>query len=427
MIRLPRRWLAPCLALVTTAALGLSAFAQSDLIKEAKQRQEIATQQAEADLKAALRKSDVMSKADALDLLKQTRTRIEDNVDINPDRQKSMLRTLNDRIRQAELSAKVSGESTAGTRVSARKAEMEKQAAEVEKIREAMKEITRLDGAGRKEEARRQIDSLVSQYPDNPAVKALARSARIQVGIREGRDLLAQQEKSQYDLQKDLQRGSTPPSGDVEFDKKIWKEISDKRGKGTKLTEKERALLTALNEPVKADWKNTKFSDVIDILSTVSKQTIVIDKKALEDQNVNYEDSVVNFVAPKTISMRSALRKVLQDFGLTFVIKDELIYVTTPQKAREMMVTRTYYIGDLVTGTGFMSNPFQVGPVIAAKTEQETAKMIVDLIKDSVDPMSWQGNSGQGTVTYSPISKSLIVRQSAEIQLMLKGSLGGGK
>ena len=92
-----------------------------------------------------------------------------------------------------------------------------------------------------------------------------------------------------------------------------------------------------------------------------------------------------------------------------------------------MMVTRVYYIGDLVTGQGMFGNPFQVGPFIAAKTEQDTAKMIVDLIKDSIDPMSWQGNSGQGTITYSPINKSLIIRQSAEVQLMLKGSLGGGK
>jgi hypothetical protein len=427
MIRLPRHWLVPCLSLVTAAALGLSAFAQSDLIREAKQRQEVATQAAEADLKAALRKADAMSKADALDLLKQTRTRIEDNLDLNPERQRLMVRTLNDRIRLTELSARTSGESTTGSRASARKAELERQAAEADKIREALKQINQLDYQGRKDEAQRQIDSLRNQYPDNPAVRALARSARVQSGVREAKDVLDKQDRSAMGMIKDLKESSTPPAGDVDFDKKRWAEISKVRGKGDKLTEKEKSLLTALNEPVKAEWRNTKFSDVIDYLSTVSKQTIVIDKKALEDQNVNYEDSVVNFTAPKTISMRTALRKVLHDFGLTYVIKDELIYVTTPEKARNMMVTRVYPIGDLVTGQGVMGNPFQVGPVLAAQNEQTIAKMIVDMIKESIDPMSWQGNSGQGTITYSPINKAIIVRQSSEIQLMLKGSLGGGK
>src|SRR5262249_21270864 len=130
-----------CLALFAAVVLAVPALAQSDLLKEAKQRQEIATQQAEADLKAAIRKADAMGKADALDLLKQTRARIEDNVDINPDRQKSMVRTLNDRIRLTELSARTSGESTTNPRASARKADAERQSAEIEKIREAMKEI----------------------------------------------------------------------------------------------------------------------------------------------------------------------------------------------------------------------------------------------------------------------------------------------
>src|SRR5712691_6793037 len=59
MFQLPRRWMLPCLALVT--AFGLSAHGQdkpSDLIKEAKQRQEIATQQAELELRASIKQAD---------------------------------------------------------------------------------------------------------------------------------------------------------------------------------------------------------------------------------------------------------------------------------------------------------------------------------------------------------------------------------
>src|SRR5258708_24504204 len=123
-------------------------------------------------------------------------------------------------------------------------------------------------------------------------------NGRIQVSIGEGRDLLAQQEKSQFGLMKDLKDGSMMTANDMDFDKKRWKEIEKYRKTGDQLNKKEKAVLASLNESVRAEWKNNKFSDVIDYLSTASGQTIVVDKKALEDQNVNYEESVVNFVAP---------------------------------------------------------------------------------------------------------------------------------
>ena len=159
MFRLPRRWLVPCLSLVTAAAFGLAAQAQqpSDLIKEAKQRQEIATQQAEADMRASIRKADAGGKADALAQLKQTLDRVDGNDEINPTRKADMVRTLKDRIRLMEMSSKISIEPSATPRASARQAELERQKAENEKIREAMKAINSLDGQGRKEEAARQV------------------------------------------------------------------------------------------------------------------------------------------------------------------------------------------------------------------------------------------------------------------------------
>src|SRR5262249_13021192 len=141
MIRLPRHWLAPCLSLVTAAALGIPVHGQSDLIKEAKQRQEIATQVAESEMKEAVRKANGLGKAEAIALLKKTIDKIEGNDEINPTRKTSMIRSLQDRVRITELSAKAAGESTTSPKASARKSEYDKQLAEIEKIRDTMKEI----------------------------------------------------------------------------------------------------------------------------------------------------------------------------------------------------------------------------------------------------------------------------------------------
>ena len=66
----------------------------------------------------------------------------------------------------------------------------------------------------------------------------------------------------------------------------------------------------------------------------------------MDDLNVNTESTVS--VHLNKVSTRTALKKVLADLGLTYVIKDETIFVTTPIKAKDMMTVRTYYIGDLI-------------------------------------------------------------------------------
>src|SRR5207244_12289171 len=115
-------------------------------------RQEIATQQAEVELRASIRQADAASKAEALSILKTARQRLEDNEDINADRKKAMLRMVNDRIRMAELATKISIEQSENSpKAQARKADAEKQLAISKKIRDELTEINRLDGAGLKE------------------------------------------------------------------------------------------------------------------------------------------------------------------------------------------------------------------------------------------------------------------------------------
>jgi hypothetical protein len=126
------------------------------------------------------------------------------------------------------------------------------------------------------------------------------------------------------------------------------------------------------------------------------------------------------------MSLRTALRKFLGDNGLTYVIKDEAIYVTTPRRAREMMETRAYYMGDLVAGVGPFGNGVRWGPQVAQAQMMENANQIMQLVRSSIDPDSWAPN-GAGSIAFDPITMSLVVRQSAEVHAMLKSSMGGGK
>ena len=412
-----------CFSLLTLVAISSAGFAQKqgDLLDDARRRQEIATQQAETDLKATLRQSGAVSSAEALGMLKKALARLEDNADINPDRKATMIRTLKDRIRLTESSARTAGADETPRAIRQRRAEEEKQLAERDAVTAGLAEIERLQKDGKNKEAAKIAQQLARDYPNNTAVRAANRKVETGTVIQNERGTRTDKENAfAGSVGRDLDKAAMPSKGDVEFDKQRWAEL-DKIRKDNVLTKKEKALLDALNKPVSPEWRNVVFRDVIEALATASGQPIIIEKKALEDQNIS-EESPVTFVAPKTVSMRTALRKILGDLGLTYVVKDETIYVTTAAKARELMTTRTYYIGDLVN-TGEFSNGVRYWPGVAAKARAETAQAIIDMIKETIDPLSWLGNGGAGSIKFSPIGDALIVRQSAEVHMMLKSSM----
>ena len=88
---------------------------------------------------------------------------------------------------------------------------------------------------------------------------------------------------------------------------------------------------------------------------------IEIDKKALDNVGVGTDTPVTRNL--KGISLRSALRLILKDLGLTYIIRDEVLLITSSEEAEKELVTRVYPVGDLVipiTG-GMPIDPFMMG------------------------------------------------------------------
>lgn len=195
-----------------------------------------------------------------------------------------------------------------------------------------------------------------------------------------------------------------------------WAEKSKKRSPAAKLSEREKAILKALKMPVDVDYNNETFQSVIDHLSKQMGQNILIDKRSLEEVGITY-DSPITLRFNKKVSARTALKRVLADVGLTYVIRKENMEVTTIARAKEMMTTRTYYIGDLIG----VANPFF--PAIANQFQMiQAIGTIVSSVK-GIEPESWSGSGGSGTITFDPVRMVLIIKQSAEMHYAL-GALG---
>ncbi|MCS7044935.1 MAG: hypothetical protein NZO58_01130, partial [Gemmataceae bacterium] len=172
-----------------------------------------------------------------------------------------------------------------------------------------------------------------------------------------------------------LQRGAVPIDGDIQFSKD-WARISE-RGK-PKLTEKEIAMLRALNSTLSVNFDKLPFSEVINQLQNKAGISIVMDEASVREVNLDYSDPVTLNVNKATL--RIILQKVLKDRGLTYVLKDGLVQVVTLEKARQMMVVRAYPVQDLVAP----DNPLFWGPIFSRAIMLQNAQRLIDMITSSI-------------------------------------------
>lgn len=381
-----------------------------DLLDETRRRLEIAAQKAEADVRAALLEAQrpTTSPEKAVALLKNALAQLEAETALTPQRKQALVRVLQDRIRVMSAEAnRLPGPMPSADRRPTDRSKNDDQA----EITLTLKVIADLQKERKFAEARRLAEDLARRHPDNPAVQAALNQTRvITSNVTGGADRSERDQRTNRVLN-DVAASATPPIGDIEFPKD-WKERIAKRThlNAVKLTEKEKAILQGLGSAITVNYKNSRFEDVIEHIATVIGQPILLDPQAIKDAGVDYETPIT--VSVKGVAVRTLLHKILGEFGLTYVVHNEAIQIVSALKAREMMTTRTYYIGDMFDAA-MLANPFLA---------QQMVNSLIDTIQ-TVAPESWKVNGGLGTVTYNPVARALVIRQSAEVHAILGSQL----
>jgi len=114
----------------------------------------------------------------------------------------------------------------------------------------------------------------------------------------------------------------------------------------------EQKIFAALEDDTRLEFIETPLSQVIDFLKDQHDINIEIDTKALDDIGIGSDSPITRNL--RGISLRSALRLMLKDLGLTYVVRDEVLLITTPEEAESKLVTKVYPVGDLVLPIGMM-------------------------------------------------------------------------
>ena len=165
----------------------------------------------------------------------------------------------------------------------------------------------------------------------------------------------------------------------------------------------EKKIIAALNSPTELKCIEAPLADVIDYFKDRHNIEIQIDTRALDDVGLGTDTPVTGDL--KGISLRSALRLMLQALDLTYVIEDEVLLITTPEEAEIKLNTKAYPVADLVL------------PLGASGPGQADFDALVDIITSTVQPTTWDEVGGPGSINASQMNNArlLVLSQTDEV------------
>ena len=133
---------------------------------------------------------------------------------------------------------------------------------------------------------------------------------------------------------------------------KKWRELSGRRAKygkeqGRRLSERELEIRNKLKTPVSLQFENAPLSKVMDSLANWRESTSTSIRRAWP-KKASPRDTPVNIDLRQEIKLESALNLILGPLHLTYVIKDEVLKITSEQARRGEVYPVIYNVADLV-------------------------------------------------------------------------------
>ncbi|MFM8290127.1 MAG: hypothetical protein ACKOC4_00320, partial [Planctomycetia bacterium] len=154
----------------------------------------------------------------------------------------------------------------------------------------------------------------------------------------------------------------------------------------------------------KWSFAETPLRDVVAHIKDGLGLPIAIDMKALEDAGIDLETPISLDASAGTF--RSTLRRILDPIGLTWMVRDECLLITTRETAVENLAVRLYPL-----------------PCAAASdADADPLAPLVDVIQNTTGGVAaWADFGGHGTVRPSPDGAGLVIAQTEETHDEVEG------
>ena len=152
--------------------------------------------------------------------------------------------------------------------------------------------------------------------------------------------------------QTELSHVPTPDEPPILYpDPEVWQLLTERRKKYkavdlTQSNPNEAKILAALEDKTELEFVDQPLTDVVDYLKERHQIEIQLDSKALTDEGVGTDTPITRNI--RGITLRSALRLMLGELDLTYIIRNEVLMITTKTEAENMLSTKVYPVADLV-------------------------------------------------------------------------------
>lgn len=160
-----------------------------------------------------------------------------------------------------------------------------------------------------------------------------------------------------------------------------------------------RRILDVLSQPLKhrLEFTEEPLEDVSQFLQEEYEIPVLLDEPALENAGITRDEALT--VQIENVSLRSALRLLLESKQLVYMIRNEVLFITTPDEADAKLLTCVYDIRDL---TSLMTLPDTNGRPVPDYDP------LIDSIISCVAPDTW-AEAGGGEAEIRPLPPGMLV------------------
>lgn len=217
-----------------------------------------------------------------------------------------------------------------------------------------------------------------------------------------------------------------------------------------------KSTVDILNERHDISFTEAPLEQVIGVIRDFSKMNVVVRWTQLEANAITKEKLITLDI--KNLRLSQILHEVINQAGgadvkLAYRASGNLLVVSTAEDLGKELITRVYDVTDLLLrlprntdaphidlrnqqsgGSGGSQNIFQGGSGSGSTTDDDNqsnntnngmidpeTQRLIDLITSTVEPDSWQINSGKGTI--NAFKKQLVVRNNILVHQALGGPI----
>ncbi|MBN2217694.1 MAG: hypothetical protein JW719_10005 [Pirellulales bacterium] len=191
--------------------------------------------------------------------------------------------------------------------------------------------------------------------PENPFARQLLWNAKFVRRVARNQALSDEKEGGFIDSLLAVDVASVPINPDTPYlfpSATEWSALTASRGRFRADTRKERTghelqIQRKLSMPVSVKFSGMPLNQVVAHLQQLADVNMYLDPQGLREEGID-PSTLVDINLPHEITLESALKHILEPLHLSYVIKNEVLKITSEQYSKGEVYMVTYDVGDLV-------------------------------------------------------------------------------